>query len=69
MALKCEIGFELQGRFTMDAADPPGFEGGEVVPVYFEGHEQPVNVTVTKSIIVDGRRLVTFCTPMVIKIG
>lgn len=69
MALKCELGFELQGRFTMDAAEPPGFEGGEVMPVYFEGHEHPVNVTVTKSTVSDSTRTVTFCTPLIVKIG
>jgi hypothetical protein len=67
--MRTELGFELTGKFTMPADEPPGLEGGHVISVYLDGHESPIRAVVTKVVAIDdGRRQITFCTPAVVRI-
>jgi hypothetical protein len=67
--MRCELGFELSGKFVMAADEPPGLEGGHVISVYLAGHESPISAIVTKVIAIDGgRHQIEFSTPAVIRI-
>jgi hypothetical protein len=64
-----DTGFGLLGKFTMANDEPPGLEAGEVIPIYFAGHDVPLMVTVTKIILLEtGRRQITFSTPLITRI-
>lgn len=66
--MKTETGFELLGKFHMDAAEPPGLEPGQELLLTLAGVEYALCVTVTKTYVVGGRKYVHFASPMVTRI-